>query len=323
MTNIISVFIEGGLGNQLFQIFACIATALEQKIPFRLPLSKHDLTSQKGAPRPTYWNNLLSRLKPFLTDDVYEWTHIYKQPSFSYHAVPPLHYTNIRMHGYFQSYRFFQKYEEQICRMLQIEQKRNEVREKFASMFAFSNINHMNHHTDSKLPSKKTCVTLSLHFRLGDYKHLDGFHQVLPYDYYASALTHAIKRINVQVAPSNPINHTLLLKIIYFGEIEDHDENQDKIRRLKCDTDILNAKHENSATLEFVQCSYDIPDWEQMLIMSCCNHHIIANSSFSWWGATLNPDKEKNVYYPSLWFGPRIPHNTSDMFPPEWYRILI
>jgi len=53
--------------------------------------------------------------------------------------------------------------------------------------------------------------------------------------------------------------------------------------------------------------------------MSMCNHHIIANSSFSWWGAWLNPDPNKIVIAPSKWFanGP----NTEDLIPENWFRL--
>ena len=58
-----------------------------------------------------------------------------------------------------------------------------------------------------------------------------------------------------------------------------------------------------------------------MWLMSLCDHNIIANSSFSWWGAWLNNNLDKKVIVPNKWFGPAIQHNTNDLIPETWERI--
>jgi len=55
--------------------------------------------------------------------------------------------------------------------------------------------------------------------------------------------------------------------------------------------------------------------------MSLCKNNIICNSSFSWWGAWLNKNKNKKVIGPKIWFGSAITHNTSDIIPDDWIKI--
>jgi hypothetical protein len=60
--------------------------------------------------------------------------------------------------------------------------------------------------------------------------------------------------------------------------------------------------------------------WDGMALMSRCHHHVIANSSFSWWGAWLDARSDKTVIAPRAWFTPdrlRM-NNTRDLYPPQW-----
>ncbi len=60
-----------------------------------------------------------------------------------------------------------------------------------------------------------------------------------------------------------------------------------------------------------------------LALMSVCRHHIIANSSFSWWGAWLNPNSDKIVIAPRRWFSRSYSrrHSTFDIYPEGWLTL--
>ena len=72
----------------------------------------------------------------------------------------------------------------------------------------------------------------------------------------------------------------------------------------------------------FVTASKDEP-WVDMSLMAACRDAIIANSSFSWWGAWLNPHLGKHIIAPRLWFdeATRDQHDLRDLIPAKWITI--
>ena len=70
----------------------------------------------------------------------------------------------------------------------------------------------------------------------------------------------------------------------------------------------------------FIDWNKGTESWQDMMLMSRCRHHIICNSTFSWWGAWLNPRENKTVIMPERWFR----HcETPDICPDKWIKVPI
>ena len=78
-------------------------------------------------------------------------------------------------------------------------------------------------------------------------------------------------------------------------------------------------QHFKGSNITFID---DINPVNSLSLMASCSNNIIANSTFSWWGAWLNKLPNKIVIAPSKWFGPALSHhNTKDILPKEWIQI--
>ena len=285
----------GGLGNQLFQIFATIAYALKHSHRFIFPYSDRLVI---GKVRPTYWNNFLSNLTVFTTKNVV-WKYanaglnalpIIAEQGFQYTEIPAVPSSQpISLRGYFQSYKYFHEYQDKIYALILLTNQKIATQVKYANYF------------------DNNAQTVSMHFRLGDYKEKQHFHPIMPKEYYHKALLHILSTKYSQ-------STDLPIRVLYFCEKEDNNYVLSVIEYIKSTLSVTN--------IEFVKVEDDMEDWQQLLLMSCCNHNIIANSTFSWWGAYFNENPNKCVCYPSNWFGPSMGSmHMDDLFPPTWEKI--
>jgi hypothetical protein len=295
----ITVKLQGGLGNQLFQIFTTIAHAFNCNEQFFFIYSE---TLPYGIERPTYWNNFLQSLKPYtLTPPPFgKMLTTFYEPAFHFiDSLPrPTNKDHVLMlDGYFQTPKYFREHLATIYKIIELEEQLEQ--QKMTSPIWISN-------------------TCSLHFRLGDYVNKQDYHTVLPIGYY-------INSVNQLLLRDPTIKH-----ILVFNEENDR-EMVDKYY-----LEPLKGVYQH---LVFHRINYSMPDWQQMLMMALCHHNIIGNSTFSWWGAflgttggstnsgggttTTTTTTEKLVFYPShRWFGPRLSHHRlDDLFPDEWISV--
>lgn len=130
-------------------------------------------------------------------------------------------------------------------------------------------------------------TTVSIHIRRGDYA--NGFPMMTP-QYYEDAIN-------------------------YFESV------YNEVYFLVFSNDMDWAKHNLQFSQgEFVDWNTGKDSWKDMYLMTQCNHHIIANSSFSWWGAWLNQKENKEVIAPSVWFHHQ---ETPDVYCEGWKIIDI
>jgi len=281
----------GGLGNQLFQIFTVISYAIKYKHMFKFISAQH-LGGDGSTKRRTYWQTFLFKLSGFLMDQYPNFDIVINENGFSFNELPYEHLkynnnVNVMLSGYFQSYKYFQENYDTICRILNIAEKRLDIIEEVVK----------NHHSLSFLEK-----SISMHFRLGDYKDKQDYHPIMTDEYYKKSLQYIVDKLDY--TPT----------VLYFCEDEDFETVNETIQLLK----------NEFPTIEFERATNCLDDWQQMLLMSCCNHNIIANSSFSWWGAYLNVNPTKIICYPSLWFGRAMSDvDVSDLFPDEWVKITV
>ena len=137
--------------------------------------------------------------------------------------------------------------------------------------------------------------SVSLHIRRGDYVTNSAYnmkHGTCSLDYYKKSVDYLSKSLNK--------NFT----IFAFS-----DDPEWVFKNLKLPMDIQFIEHNSSKK-----------NYEDLRLMSQCNHNIIANSSFSWWGAWLNRSQKRTIISPKKWYADKNIKNI-DIIPNNWVKI--
>ena len=200
----------GGLGNQLFQIFTTIAYASDNDIPFYFS-SEYYLNV--GTIRHTYWNTFLKGLKGNIRDTSIKRDNlsalnttmqeafarkginkknindnsilVLREKEFTYNQLLILNNKEIRLHGYFQSAKYFEHCKDVIFKIINLLVIKKQVIER--------NPEYKYLYNDK---NQEQNITISLHFRLGDYRFLQDLHPILLKEYYLTALLYVMKSLS-------------------------------------------------------------------------------------------------------------------------------
>jgi hypothetical protein len=266
--------LQGGLGNQLFQILATLEYAHRNNMP--IFFLSHE---KSGGGRPVYWDTLFKQLRPYLISPKQSFANIvyYYEPVFEYSEIKfPSHQPEVGcLIGYFQSYRYFST-------------------SVLYWIFPFLRI-------EKPLSVSETIV--SIHFRYGDYEKLTNIYVPLSNtDYYSQAIAWMRDHIEAN-----------LTFWVFYQQEYDTDEKREFRTSLFQEGDRL--------------LNFTTGEEESLIKMSTCRHHIIANSTFSWWGAYLSTQQiyscpsPPQIVYPLAWFQPTVGKSIQDLIPPTWVGI--
>ena len=296
----IIVKLMGGLGNQMFQYAIGRVLSKLNKTELYLALSLYNHQHNTDTPRSyelDIFPNIDSKIPP--NKILGKFTHLRKL------KLLLNHYLNLNLQTYPQNWirENDHKFHPGILKLRgnylldgywQTEKYFKKYRKQIFKDFSFpKKISKKNKLIIEQIRKKNS---VSIHVRRGDYvtsKKTNRYHGVCTIAYYKKAVSLINK----------------LVKKPWFVVFSD-DPNWCK-KHLPVPKNSLFVSH-NTKTNSF----------EDMRLMSLCKHNIIANSSFSWWGAWLNANKNKIIIAPQKWLkGANV--NQSNIVPGNWKTIKV
>lgn len=292
--------LNGGLGNQLFQYAAGFALAKKNGCDFKIDLSSfnknarnnHDTTRTPDILQFLITAHLATTVEVelfrnpmgFLSRGTRLISQRFLKRYYSdWHPEVMLQNGNIYLEGYFQCEKYFVSSINQLLGEFSLRQD------------LLKGVEHLSA-TINTLDNP-----VSLHIRRGDYvsdTRVSKLHNICTISYYLRALA----EIELLVGKYN--------LVIFSDDI-------DWVRKnLNLENDALYLSEQMTSAGEKLTAP------QEMILMSLCHHHVISNSTFSWWGAYLNRLPQKIVMAPSLWNRSKI-NGHKNILPPSWMQIPV
>lgn len=288
--------ITGGLGNQMFQYALGRVLSLKNNTELKLDISAfetyklHQYSLEKLSiikkysqkwDIPWYENTSSNKYIDFILQKIKNLISWYNKHHFRENGFEPFHEKILTLPDWIYLDGYFQS--EKYFR-----EYSDVIRNDFEVSISPSQENAL------MIEKIQSVNAVSLHIRRGDYvknSNTQALHGLCNAEYYQKSISYIVAMVEKPV-------------FFIFSD------------------DIAWAK-ENMKT-GFEQYYIDFNDasqnHEDIRLMKNCKHHIIANSTFSWWGAWLNPSSEKIVTIPSIWFA-GYTYDTKDLYPDGWIRI--
>lgn len=289
---------DGGLGNQMFQYALASILAKKNNTDILLDMSFFDQTEKRLGHTPrnfelAIFNNdyvIASTRELLFFRQLSFFNKLKRELGFNYPKIyyePSFTYHEmvlvIKTPVYLKG--FFQSYKYFIG-------YENLIKKVFT--FPVDTLDELN---EKVIANIKSTNAIAIHVRRGDYVNdvtTQQYHGNCTLDYY-------LKAISLLTARNKDFT------LFFFSD--DGGWVQEQFRDLPYPKFFVNHnKRENS--------------WKDMMLMSSCNHNIIANSSFSWWAAWLNANPKKMVIAPKKWFAKSEKGiSAKDLIPPKWIRL--
>lgn len=288
------VNILGGLGNQMFQY--ALAIALQSKHPEKI--IKIDISGFKGYPLHNGYElqRIFSTALPFadIKDQISLFYPLrnYKMWQLGIKFLPKRNtviYENEDMKYNFEIIET--KKSSYYLGYWQTEKYFKNIRPRILQAFSFPEIpNNSPNSYISNLISNHNAI--AIHVRRGDYVKIGNTQGICSLEYYKNAIEYIKTKTNPEIF------------LIFSDDID------------WCKKEL--SQYLGNITTTYVDWNRKENSFRDMQLMSLCKHNIIANSSFSWWGAWLNQNPDKIVVAPSRWMNSG---GWVDIIPEGWHTI--